>query len=139
MRSLRWVLLGLVLLLGWLQYRLWFGIGSAGEVAALATQVEYQRRENGGLHERNAALGAEVRDLKEGVAAVEERARSELGMVKPGEVFYRVVEDPAQRPAAPAAGVDAGPEAAAPAAAGTPGDTSDEGVDDAPEPIPEPG
>ncbi|WP_372015177.1 cell division protein FtsB [Pseudoxanthomonas sp. 10H] len=103
MRALRWVLLGLVLLLGWLQYRLWFGIGSAGEVASLQAQVEHQRRENGGLHERNAALAAEVRDLKEGVAAVEERARSELGMIRPGELFYRVVEDPGQRavPAAP--------------------------------------
>jgi cell division protein FtsB len=99
MRALRWVLLGLVLLLGWLQYRLWFGIGSVGEVTTLEAQVEHQRRENGGLHERNAALAAEVRDLKEGVAAVEERARSELGMIKPGEVFYRVVEDPAQRKA----------------------------------------
>jgi cell division protein FtsB len=101
MRALRWVLLGLVLLLGWLQYRLWFGIGSVGEVTVLEAQVEHQRRENGGLHERNAALAAEVRDLKEGVAAVEERARSELGMIKPGEVFYRVVEDPAQHKASP--------------------------------------
>ena len=101
----RWVLLGLlaglVLLLGWLQYRLWLGIGSAGEVAALESQVAHQQRENGGLEERNAALAAEVRDLKEGVAAAEERARSELGMIKPGEVFYRVVEDPAQRLPAP--------------------------------------
>ena len=106
MRVLRWVLLGLVLLLGWLQYRLWFGIGSAGEVAGLEAQVEHQRRENSGLQERNAALAAEVRDLKEGVAAVEERARSELGMIRPGEVFYRVVDDPSQRPppAPPAAG-----------------------------------
>jgi cell division protein FtsB len=132
MRALRWVLLGLVLLLGWLQYRLWFGSGSAGEVAALATQVEHQRRENGGLEERNAALGAEVRDLKEGVAAVEERARSELGMVKPGEVFYRVVEDPSQRPATPAGSAQDDSDAADPAG------PSDETVDDAPEPIPEP-
>ena len=101
MRALRWVLLGLVLLLGWLQYRLWFGIGSVGEVVTLEAQVEHQRRENGGLHERNAALAAEVRDLKEGVAAVEERARSELGMIKPGEVFYRVVEDPAHNASVP--------------------------------------
>ncbi|HRF84098.1 MAG TPA: cell division protein FtsB [Pseudoxanthomonas sp.] len=104
MRVPRWVLLlGLALLLGWLQYRLWFGIGSAGEVSALEAQVQHQRRENGGLQERNAALAAEVRDLKEGVAAAEERARSELGMIKPGEVFYRVVEDPAQRPPPPVA------------------------------------
>ncbi|WP_374012042.1 cell division protein FtsB [Pseudoxanthomonas koreensis] len=106
MRILRWVLLGLVLLLGWLQYRLWFGAGSAGEVTALASQVDAQRRENQGLEERNLALAAEVRDLKEGVAAVEERARSELGMIKPGEVFYRVVEDPTVPSPAPPAPVE---------------------------------
>lgn len=121
MRVLRWVLLGLLLLLlGWLQYRLWFGIGSAGEVAALEAQVEHQRRENGGLQERNTALAAEVRDLKEGVAAVEERARSELGMIKPGEVFYRVVEDPSQRATPPPA----------PAASEAPGADGDEGRPD---------
>ena len=119
MRASRWVLpmvlLGLVLLLGWLQYRLWFGIGSAGEVAALEAQVQHQHRENSGLEERNAALAAEVRDLKEGVAAAEERARSELGMIKPGEVFYRVVEDPSRRMPAgrpQADGDDAGTDAA---------------------------
>ena len=96
MRAMRWVLLGLVLLLGWLQYRLWFGIGSAGEVAALEAQVEHQGRENGGLKERNAALAAEVRDLKDpssGGAAIEERARDEFGLIKPGETFYRVIDD----------------------------------------------
>ncbi len=98
MRGLRWVLLGLVLLLGWLQYRLWFGTGSVGDVTVLEAQVEHQRRENGGLGERNEALAAEVRDLKEGVAAAEERARSELGMIKPGETFYRVVEDAPRQP-----------------------------------------
>lgn len=105
MRLPRWVLplvlTALALLLAWLQYRLWFGIGSAGEVSALQAQVQHQRRENTGLEERNAALAAEVRDLKEGVAAAEERARSELGMIRPGEVFYRVVEDPAHRLPAP--------------------------------------
>jgi cell division protein FtsB len=89
---LGWLLLLLALLLGWLQYRYWFGAGSAGEVAALENQVAHQERENQGLQERNAALAAEVEDLKSGEAAVEERARSELGMIKPGEKFYRVVE-----------------------------------------------
>ncbi|HAL22358.1 MAG TPA: cell division protein FtsB, partial [Stenotrophomonas sp.] len=51
---------------------------------------------------RNDALAAEVKDLKEGQAAIEERARSELGMIKPGEKFYRVVEDAASRPPAAA-------------------------------------
>ena len=90
------VLLGLIVLLGallaFLQYRLWFGQGGAGEVQALSTQVERQARDNGGLRQRNAEVAAEVEDLKSGEAAVEERARSELGMIKPGEKFYRVVE-----------------------------------------------
>ena len=82
----------LVLLLGWLQYKFWFGVGSSGQVVALEQQVAAQKRENAGLQERNDALAAEVEDLKSGESAVEERARSELGMIKPGETFYRVVE-----------------------------------------------
>src|SRR3546814_5915695 len=80
-------------------YGLWFGHGGAGDVRALSQQVEQQRRDNGGLQQRNDALAAEVAELKseDGGAAVEERARSELGMIKPGETFYRVVED--RRPA----------------------------------------
>ncbi len=82
----------LAVLLGWLQYRLWLGDGSWGEVAGLQNQVAHQARENHGLQDRNNALAAEVEDLKSGEEAVEERARSELGMIKPGEKFYRVVE-----------------------------------------------
>ncbi len=99
MRRLGWLLLGLALLLGWLQYRLWLSDGSWGEVTALQNQVAHQKRDNEGLQQRNDALAAEVEDLKSGEAAVEERARSELGMIKPGEKFYRVVES---SPAAPA-------------------------------------
>ncbi|SEL83840.1 cell division protein FtsB [Pseudoxanthomonas sp. GM95] len=90
----RWLLLVLVLLLAFLQYHLWFGRGSSGEVITMRAQVASQTRENEGLHQRNAALAAEVEDLKSGEAAVEERARSELGMIKPGEKFYRVVDTP---------------------------------------------
>jgi cell division protein FtsB len=92
MRALRLVLVLLVALLAWLQYRLWFGQGGAGDVQALSQQVHQQERDNGGLRQRNAEVAAEVEDLKSGEAAVEERARSELGMIKPGETFYRVVE-----------------------------------------------
>lgn len=92
MRALRIVLLVLAALLAWLQYRLWFGAGGTHEVAALERQVQAQARQNAGLRERNDALAAEVADLKSGEAAIEERARSELGMIKPGETFYRVVE-----------------------------------------------
>ncbi len=92
MPRLGWLLLALALLLAGLQYRYWFGAGSSGEVSALENQVAHQLRENQGLQERNDALAAEVEDLKSGEDAVEERARSELGMIKPGEKFYRVVE-----------------------------------------------
>ena len=98
MRGLRIVLLLLLVLLGWLQYRLWFGNGGQREVAQLEAQVTRQARDNAGLQQRNDALAAEVEDLKSGEAAVEERARNELGMIKPGETFYRVIE--AQEPQA---------------------------------------
>ncbi|TYT25226.1 cell division protein FtsB [Luteimonas viscosa] len=93
MRWLRWMLLALVVLLGWLQYRLWLGNGGTRAVEELDARVVQQRRQNEGLEQRNAALAAEVADLKSGEAAIEERARNELGMIKPGETFYRVVDD----------------------------------------------
>ncbi|MCW4456335.1 cell division protein FtsB [Flavobacterium sp. MXW15] len=109
MRNWRWLLLVLAVLLAWLQYRFWFGPGNSGEVMMLETQVEHQKRDNAGLQQRNDALAAEVKDLKDGEAAIEERARSELGMIKPGEKFYRVVENaPATPPRAPAAAGDRG-------------------------------
>lgn len=94
MRALRIVLLLLVALLAWLQYRLWVGGGGQGEVQALQKQVQKQAYDNGGLKQRNDQLAAEVKDLKNegGGDAIEERARSELGMIKPDETFYRVVE-----------------------------------------------
>jgi cell division protein FtsB len=102
MRTLRIVLVVLVALLAWLQYRLWFGSGGTQEVAGLQAQVEQQARQNDGLRDRNAALAAEVADLKSGEAAIEERARAELGMIRPGETFYRVVERTPPVPAAAA-------------------------------------
>jgi cell division protein FtsB len=92
MRWFRVLLVALVALLAFLQLRLWFGEGGRRSVADLQQKVEAQTRENGGLKQRNDALAAEVEDLKSGEAAVEDRARSELGMIKPGETFYRVVE-----------------------------------------------
>lgn len=112
MRALRLVLVVLVLLLGWLQYRLWSGTGGARDVAGLESQVAQQARQNAGLRERNAALAAEVADLKSptGEAAVEERARSELGMIRPGETFYRVVDVPPGAEARPVRARDTGGE-----------------------------
>ena len=87
-RLLALVLLVLVVLL---QIKLWQGEGSWIAAQELQAQVNAQRAENARLKARNDALSAEVEDLKSGETAVEERARSELGMIKPGETFYRVV------------------------------------------------
>ena len=82
-----------------LQVRLWSGPNGRAEFDRLAASVAAQARENERLELRNDALAAEVEDLKLGEDAVEERARAELGMIRPGEVFYRVVEDaPAPTP-----------------------------------------
>ena len=82
----------LLLLLVYLQYRLWVGEGSLSDVRQLRREVEQQRQENIQLRERNEALNAEVLDLKQGLDAIEEHAREDLGMVKDGETFYQVVE-----------------------------------------------
>ncbi|MDI1253908.1 cell division protein FtsB [Thermomonas sp.] len=105
MKATALLVLLLAALLAWLQYTMWFGTGGSHEVDALRAQVEHQRTENLQLQQRNEALVAEVGDLKSGGAAVEERARSELGMVKPGETFYRVVDGSPQSsaPVAPVA------------------------------------
>ena len=87
-----WPVLLLLVLLGGLQAKLWFGAGGWREAQALRATVAEQKAENARLQQRNDALAAEVEDLKSGEAAVEERARSELGIIKPGETFYRVVE-----------------------------------------------
>lgn len=91
---IRLLALVLVVLLVALQVRYWSGAAGAGEVERLGESVQAQRDENERLRFRNDALAAEVDDLKEGEDAVEERARAELGMIRPGEVFYRIVEDP---------------------------------------------
>ena len=87
-----WPILALLLILFALQARLWLGEGGWPAAKELQQTVSDQRAENARLQQRNDALSAEVEDLKSGETAVEERARSELGMIKPGETFYRVVE-----------------------------------------------
>lgn len=89
---MRLLIVLLILLLAALQVRLWFGDGSIPEVWRLERAAAEQRAENAELRERNRALAADVRDLKQGLDAVEERARSELGMVGRDETFYQVVE-----------------------------------------------
>jgi len=86
------LLLLLIFLFVYLQYQLWFGDGSLQDVWELHQEVEMQRQENIELRERNAALQAEVTDLQQGLDAIEEHAREDLGMVKEGETFYQVIE-----------------------------------------------
>ncbi len=90
MKILAAILLFLFLLL---QYDLWVGEGSMATVHHLQQAVQSQQQENAKLKQRNAALGAEVQDLKQGLEAVEERARSELGMIREGETFIQVTSD----------------------------------------------
>lgn len=82
-----WILLALIVVL---QYPLWFGKGGWLRVWDMDQQLEAQQEVNQKLELRNAGLDAEVRDLKNGYEAIEERARFELGLVKPGEVFVQV-------------------------------------------------
>ena len=89
---MRKLILFLVILLVYLQYRLWLGNGGLLELWNVHLDVETQRAENVRLRERNEALNAEVLDLKHGLDAVEERAREDMGMVKQGETFYQIVE-----------------------------------------------
>lgn len=91
---MKFILGVLVVLLLMLQFKLWFGDGNMFEVWRLRSAVEVQQNENAQLREKNEALAAEVNDLKQGLEAVEERARRELGMVKEGETFYQIVEEP---------------------------------------------
>jgi cell division protein FtsB len=89
---MRKLILLLVILLLYLQYRLWLGDGGLLELWNLHQEVEAQREENARLRERNEALNAQVLDLKQGLDAIEERAREDMGMVKQGETFYQIVE-----------------------------------------------
>jgi cell division protein FtsB len=77
-----------------LQYRLWIGQGSLAELHSLKQEIALQEAEVTRLLTRNQELQAEVVDLSEGEEAVEERARTELGMIKAGEIFIQVIEKP---------------------------------------------
>ena len=92
--------LALVTLIVLLQYPLWLGKGSWLRVWEVDQQLRAQQDTSRKLQVRNAALDAEVRDLKQGLEALEERARSELGMVKHDEIFFQILDDQRTAPAA---------------------------------------
>ena len=97
MRILTGILLGLLLLV---QYPLWLGKGSWVQVWNTQQQLAQQEQVNAKLTARNAAMYAEVRDLKQGLSAIEERARNELGMVRKNEVFFQILDAPPPSPVA---------------------------------------
>ena len=88
---MKWLAISLLVALLLLQYRLWMSGDGVHEVWRLGSAVSTQQAENERLAERNRQLAAEVRDLKQGYAALEERARTDLGMVAGNETFYQVV------------------------------------------------
>lgn len=87
MKALAGILAGLIVAI---QYPLWLGKGGWMRVWEVDRQLDARRDKNAQLEQRNGALAAEVRDLKQGFDAIEERARYELGMVKSDEVFFQV-------------------------------------------------
>jgi cell division protein FtsB len=97
MKVLTLALVGLIALL---QYPLWLGKGSWSRVWEVDQQLRAQRETNQKLQSRNAALDAEVRDLKQGLDAIEERARSELGMIKQDEIFFQILNEQRNTPPA---------------------------------------
>jgi cell division protein FtsB len=94
MKRERWLTIALLVLLALIQYPLWRGKGGWLRVWQLDSQVQAQKESNIKLQARNAGLDAEVRDLKHGLDAVEERARADLGMVKQEEIFFQVLDPP---------------------------------------------
>ena len=82
----------LVVLLLVVQGQLWYGRGSVGEVRQMQRKLQEQKAGNALARETNARLAEEVRDLQEGLEMVEERARAELGMVKPNEIYVQIAK-----------------------------------------------
>src|SRR5215475_9247574 len=100
---MKWLAAALLVVVVLLQYRIWLSEDGVRELRRLETSVATQRTENDQLVERNRQLAAEVRDLKTGMGALEERARSDLGMIASHETFYQVVPTrPVSAPASPA-------------------------------------
>ncbi|MDH5256841.1 MAG: cell division protein FtsB [Gammaproteobacteria bacterium] len=89
---MRWLIIFLSILLVLLQYPLWFSDSSLPDAWHLTSKIEAQRIENQKLEERNRLLQAEVEDLKSGLEVVEEKARTELGLIKKGETYFQVIE-----------------------------------------------
>lgn len=89
---MKWVVLLLVVLLGFLQYRLWVGEGSLAQISELKRDIQQQQLENAHLRARNQALASEIDALKSG-SSVEDRARRDMGMIRKDETFVLIVDE----------------------------------------------
>lgn len=91
----------LIAVLVFLQYLLWVAEDGVRQTFAMQIAIQAQQEDNAALTERNSALAAEVEDLKRGMMAIEERARSDMGMIRKDETFYRLLEQPSDGPQKP--------------------------------------
>lgn len=89
---MKWIIALFILVLAGLQYRLWVSEGSLADVARLESEISEQQAENDRLRERNRIIAVEVDNLKNGLDSIEERARKDIGMIKPNETFFMVVK-----------------------------------------------
>ncbi|MEO0436217.1 MAG: cell division protein FtsB [Pseudomonadota bacterium] len=89
---MRWVIVVLLLVIGYLQYRLWWGEGGRLELLRLEQRVVDYERANDQLRQRNEELARQIMDLKEGSTVLEQRAREELGLTGENEVFYHIIQ-----------------------------------------------
>ncbi|SEG11235.1 cell division protein FtsB [Vibrio hangzhouensis] len=81
----------LLVVFSWLQYTLWFGKNGINDFSQVEAEIQVQQQVNGNLQTRNDEMFAEIDDLRQGLDAIEERARHELGMIQEGETFYRII------------------------------------------------
>jgi len=93
---MKWIIAILIVVLLGLQYRFWFGEGSVEQIVQLQREIDKQKIENAALEERNRALMAQIKELKEGTDSIEAKARTDMGMIKEGETFYFITDDPRQ-------------------------------------------
>ena len=87
----KWIAFLLIALLGALQFRLWFGKNSVSDFKGMQVKIGTLEQQNANLRQRNQLLRADIKDLQLGIESMEERARNELGLIKDGETFYRIL------------------------------------------------
>ncbi len=90
---MKWLLGILIILLAYLQYRLWIGDGSLAHAHRLDREIQLQQAENDRMRERNRILDVEVDELKSGLDTIEERARNDIGLIKKDETFFMLLDE----------------------------------------------